>query len=154
LLVGILGILVSRKGMTAGLHWEALAIPLAAYSVGIADVFTSILRRSSRQRSIFKADKHHFHHRLLRAGLGRNWTLAALHGVAGLMIFFVVLPTQVSLWASALFLIPLTMVLGAGIQLMRTRLIEQSKVLDIESEKPVIRQAELRKKAARSGGGS
>lgn len=127
LLVGVLGILASRNGMTSGLHWEALAIPLAAYSVGIADVFTSILRRSSRQRSIFKADKHHFHHRLLRAGLGRNWTLAALHGVAGLMIFFVVLPTQISLWASALFLIPLTMVLGAGMQLLRTRLIEDRK---------------------------
>jgi len=132
--VGILAILVSKTPGAAGLSWHPIALVLAAYSVGILDVLVAIIRRARRGASVFKADKHHFHHRLLRAGLGEKWTLAALHGMAGLVLFAVSLPSYGSGWAVVQFLIPSSMVLGAGLRLLRVAMVKGSVVLPLEGQ--------------------
>jgi len=132
--VGILGILVARNPAGGGLNWHALTLVLAAYSVGILDVLFSIIRRARRGASVFKADRHHFHHRLLRAGLGQKWTLAALHGLAGLALFAVSLPSYGSGWAIVQFLVPSSMVLGAGLRLLRVAMVKGTVVLPLEGQ--------------------
>ena len=132
--VGVLGILVSRVPSGVGLDWHAIALVLAAYSVGVMDVLVAIIRRARRGASVFKADKHHFHHRLLRAGLGEGWTLAALHGMAGLVLFAVSLPGYGSGWAIVQFLVPSSMVLGAGLRLLRVAMVKGSVVVPLEGE--------------------
>jgi UDP-GlcNAc:undecaprenyl-phosphate GlcNAc-1-phosphate transferase len=132
--VGILGILLAKPAAGAGtaLSWHPLAIVLAAYSVGIADVAVSIIRRARRGASIFKADSHHFHHRLLRAGLDWKWTLAALHGLAGLVVFAVSVPRYGGVWALIQFLVPSSAVVGAGVRLLKVGLVKQSVVLPMD----------------------
>jgi len=132
--VGVLAILVSKNPAGGNLEWHGLALVLAAYSVGILDVLVAIIRRARRGASIFKADKHHFHHRLLRAGLGEGWTLAALQGMAGLVLFAVSLPRYGSGWAIVEFLVPSSMVLGAGVKLLRVAMVKGSVVLPLEGQ--------------------
>ncbi len=132
--VGILAILVAKMPAGSGLDWHVIALALAAYSVGILDVLVAIIRRARRGASVFKADKHHFHHRLLRAGLGEGWTLAALHGMAGLVLFAVSLPGYGSGWAIVQFLVPSSMVLGAGMRLLRVAIVKGSVVVPLEGE--------------------
>lgn len=67
LIIGAVAIRSSTKGSAA----VALAVPLTVWSVPILDSFAAILRRKLTGRSIFAADRGHFHHSLLV----RGWTV-------------------------------------------------------------------------------
>ena len=58
-----------------------LAVPVAALSVPIFDTFFSILRRFLERRSIFSADRSHFHHRLIDLGLTQRQAVIAIYGI-------------------------------------------------------------------------
>jgi hypothetical protein len=105
---------------------------VAAYSIGALDLAVAIVRRRRRGDSPFTADKHHFHHRLLRVGLSRNWTIATLHGLAALAVFAVALPYYGPPLALLHFLIPTAMVVGAGYKLMRITLVRDSQVIPFD----------------------
>ncbi|QDU91503.1 WecA-like glycosyltransferase [Pirellulimonas nuda] len=64
LIIGAVAIRSSTKGSAA----VALAVPLTVWSVPILDSFAAILRRKLTGRSIFAADRGHFHHSLLVRG--------------------------------------------------------------------------------------
>ncbi len=49
-----------------------LLIPLTALIIPISDTFTSILRRLKRKENIFKPDKEHLHHKMLKLGFSQK----------------------------------------------------------------------------------
>jgi UDP-GlcNAc:undecaprenyl-phosphate GlcNAc-1-phosphate transferase len=61
----------------------ALAIPLLALAVPIADTAWSIIRR--RVVGFGKGDAHHLHHRLLDLGLSQRETCLVFYGAAGIL---------------------------------------------------------------------
>ncbi len=56
-----------------------LALPVLALGIPIFDTLFAILRRFLERRSIFSADRGHFHHRLLDAGLHHRQAVIAIY---------------------------------------------------------------------------
>ena len=56
-------------------------IPLTALLVPILDIFLVMLRRSLERRSVFSADRNHFHHRLLDRGYPQRRAVLTIYGL-------------------------------------------------------------------------
>jgi UDP-N-acetylmuramyl pentapeptide phosphotransferase/UDP-N-acetylglucosamine-1-phosphate transferase len=73
-----------------------LALPVVALGVPVFDTLFSMLRRFLERRSIFSADRSHFHHRLVDLGLTQRQAVIAIYGVtllaAGLGMLMIVTP--------------------------------------------------------------
>ena len=72
----------------------AFLIPLTALALPILDTGLAFVRRIQWRQSIFKADKYHLHHRLLRLGLSHRQVVLFLYMISGylsLMSFLFVL---------------------------------------------------------------
>lgn len=69
-----------------------MLIPVLALAVPIADTVFAFVRRLFKGQSPFKADKGHFHHRLLALGLSHKqvvlvlWGATAMFGLIGILI--------------------------------------------------------------------
>jgi UDP-GlcNAc:undecaprenyl-phosphate GlcNAc-1-phosphate transferase len=63
----------------------ALAVPMLALGVPIADTAWSIVRRQRRGVSFAQADARHLHHRLLESGLTQRETCLVFYGAAGIL---------------------------------------------------------------------
>jgi UDP-GlcNAc:undecaprenyl-phosphate GlcNAc-1-phosphate transferase len=63
----------------------ALAIPLLALAVPIADTAFSIVRRRLEGVSMARADAKHIHHRLLNLGLSQRETCLVFYGATGIL---------------------------------------------------------------------
>lgn len=68
----------------------ALAVPMTALAVPVADTALSFLRRMRRARGggFFHPDRDHLHHRLLALGLGQRNAVLALYGFSAAMGMF------------------------------------------------------------------
>ena len=60
----------------------AVAAPLLAFALPVADTAVTVLRRSVRGQHIFISDRHHIHHRLLALGLTPRRVVLLLYGVS------------------------------------------------------------------------
>jgi UDP-GlcNAc:undecaprenyl-phosphate GlcNAc-1-phosphate transferase len=72
----------------------ALLMPLTALSLPIVDTALAIIRRWRGNRSLFRADRFHIHHRLLRMGLSQRQVVLFLYlatAYLGLFAFMFVL---------------------------------------------------------------
>ncbi|MBN2594540.1 MAG: undecaprenyl/decaprenyl-phosphate alpha-N-acetylglucosaminyl 1-phosphate transferase [Sedimentisphaerales bacterium] len=73
-----------------------LTLPVAVLGIPIFDTLFSMLRRFLERRSIFSADRSHFHHKLIDLGLTQSQAVIAIYGVtllnAGLGMFMIVTP--------------------------------------------------------------
>jgi UDP-GlcNAc:undecaprenyl-phosphate GlcNAc-1-phosphate transferase len=73
-----------------------LALPVAALGVPVFDTFFSILRRFLERRSIFSADRSHFHHRLVDLGLTQLQAVLSIYNLtiltAGLGLLMIIVP--------------------------------------------------------------
>lgn len=88
-----------------------LALPALALGIPILDTLFSMLRRFLERRSIFSADRSHFHHRLIDAGLTQRRAVLTIYGLtvlaAGTGMFMMVVPSQYALIISFAALLPL-----------------------------------------------
>lgn len=74
-----------------------ILLPLLAMAVPLADTAFAIIRRLSKGQSPFKADKGHFHHRLLALGLNQKQVVTLLYAISvvlGLFAYFMVGSTR------------------------------------------------------------
>ncbi len=71
----------------------ALLGPMMAMALPILDVLFALFRRSMQGLPLFRADKEHIHHKLIRAGLSRQKTVLVLYAlsmlalVGGILVF-------------------------------------------------------------------
>lgn len=83
---------VSVLGMFKMHALVTMLVPVLALAVPIADTVFAFARRIFRGQSPFKADKGHFHHRLLATGLSHKqvvlvlWGASALCGLIGMLL--------------------------------------------------------------------
>lgn len=68
-------------------------VPLFALAVPLADTAFAIIRRLLKGQSPFKADKGHFHHRLLALGLNQRQVVGILSGITFIMGLISILMT-------------------------------------------------------------
>lgn len=91
--LGLISLVNSQKGTVVA----ALIAPLFVLGVPIVDAALAILRRGLRGLPVFRPDRRHIHHRLLRYGLSRRQVVLAMYG---LTFVFLVLGL-VAFWSSA-----------------------------------------------------
>ena len=60
-------------------------VPLLALALPLADTIFAFFRRILHGQSPFKADKGHFHHRLLAMGLNQKQVVAVLYGISAVL---------------------------------------------------------------------
>ena len=83
-LLGSYGALWSNKSATL----LGMTAPLMAMSIPLLDAGLSILRRFIRHQPIFRADRHHIHHRLLDRGFTPKGAALLMYGASGLAAVF------------------------------------------------------------------
>ncbi len=77
-LLGFLSGVLSLQVNLASLGTLGTLVPLLLFALPLSDLVFAVLRRSSQGRSPFAADRGHWHHRLMDAGLGQRRTCAWL----------------------------------------------------------------------------
>jgi UDP-GlcNAc:undecaprenyl-phosphate GlcNAc-1-phosphate transferase len=81
-LIGAMAIISSNKGSAVA----ALVAPLLALGLPIADTCVTLLRRVLVGVPLFRADRHHLHHRLMRMGFTRRRAVLVLYGLSALCL--------------------------------------------------------------------
>ncbi|MGJ8638331.1 MAG: MraY family glycosyltransferase [Opitutaceae bacterium] len=76
--IAALSLINSEKGTVVA----ALVAPVLAMALPIVDVAFAMLRRGFRGLPLFRPDRNHIHHRLIRAGLSHRNTVLVLYGIS------------------------------------------------------------------------
>ncbi len=100
-MLAALSIMGSFKSQTA----VSILIPMIALGVPLMDTTWSTIRRFMLGKKIFKADKDHFHHRLLKLGYSHNRVVFTLYGFTILLGTIAVFMVWLQDGRSALILI-------------------------------------------------
>lgn len=90
-----------------------LLVPLTTLALPVFDVALAILRRLRGRHSVFQADKHHLHHRLLKMGLSQRRVVLFCYLISvyfGCLAFlFVLIPSQYAMMLLVVILLGLLM---------------------------------------------
>ena len=103
----------TQKASTA----VAIAIPLIAFGVPVADTGISIIRRLIGGRPLFQGDREHIHHMLLARGWSQRRVVLALYGACalfGLSALFLVNDSGMQRTGLVLLVIGAVIVLAVG----------------------------------------
>jgi UDP-GlcNAc:undecaprenyl-phosphate GlcNAc-1-phosphate transferase len=117
LFVGFTLAALSVQGTQKASTAVAVAIPLIAFGVPVADTGFSIIRRLIGGKPLFKGDREHIHHMLLAQGWSQRRVALALYGVCalfGLAALFVVHDSGTQRLGLVLFVVSSVVVLGVG----------------------------------------
>lgn len=95
-----IGMILASIALMGAQHKAATAVvllaPLSALAIPVYDIFSSIMRRLLNKQPVFRADKKHIHHRLLRFGLTQRQ----------IVLFFYLMTLYLSVFAFLFVLIP------------------------------------------------
>jgi len=84
-LLGFLAITLSL-GLTQGNTPLSSFLPLLLLGFPVLDTLTVMTERISNGKSPFKADKNHFHHKLIRLGLSHTEAVVAIYTITALLV--------------------------------------------------------------------
>ena len=90
----LLGVVLSTASIMGRFKLHAIItffVPLLALARPLADTIFAFFRRILHGQSPFKADKGHFHHRLLAMGLNQKQVVAVLYGISAVLGLLAVL---------------------------------------------------------------
>lgn len=85
LLLGYVLATVSVMGLFKFYAIVSFAVPLLALAVPLFDTVFAFLRRLFKGQSPFRADRGHFHHRLIDMGLSQKQAVAILYLISGIL---------------------------------------------------------------------
>lgn len=89
-LLAALSVLGVQKASTA----VAIAIPLMAFGLPLADTCFAVVRRFLSQQPLFHGDREHIHHKLLQLGWSQRHAVLMLYGVCALCGLWALLFTR------------------------------------------------------------
>lgn len=105
LLIGFVLAVVSIQVEVKRSLFISLSMPIFVLGLPILDVAISIIRRRTLQRSVFKGDRSHIHHRLQQLGLSQRGAVILLWMAAGYLnltaYFLSKIPANLSLFIYA-----------------------------------------------------
>lgn len=109
----------------------ALLIPLTSLALPIADTWLALMRRLLGRRSIFRADKYHLHHRLLKMGLSHRQVVLFLYLVSlylsCLAFVFVLIPERYAIVLLLLLAMGLIMAMQT-LRFIEFRVLKQARL--------------------------
>ncbi len=83
--LGLALALLSVAGVAKVAIAAAVAVPVLAMAIPIADAALSIVRRRLNGQAVHQADAQHIHHLLLQAGLTQRQTCILFYGASGIL---------------------------------------------------------------------
>ena len=84
----MLGFVLSTASIIGLFKFHAIItflVPLLALALPLADTVFAFFRRIFKGQSPFRADKEHFHHRLMALGMSQKQAVAVLYGVSAVL---------------------------------------------------------------------
>lgn len=119
----VLGFLLAAFAIISG---AKLATAFLVLGVPILDVFWVVGRRILTKQPIYKADRYHIHHRLLRAGLSQKQAVLLLYAVSAVFGMVALQTQSLGKLYAALILIGV-MILGGAILVAVSSIKEKAK---------------------------
>jgi UDP-GlcNAc:undecaprenyl-phosphate GlcNAc-1-phosphate transferase len=96
-LLGFVAILLSIK-LTQQTAQLSVILPLIILGLPILDTLTVMIRRLTKGRSPFAADRNHFHHQLIEIGLYHTEAVLTIYFTQSLLILFAIVCHQFNDW--------------------------------------------------------
>lgn len=87
LFIGFLLSTLALAGSQKAPTMVAVAIPVVSLGLPILDVALAIVRRFLSRKPLFRGDRHHIHHKLLKRGLSQREVVLILYGVTAVFGF-------------------------------------------------------------------
>jgi UDP-GlcNAc:undecaprenyl-phosphate GlcNAc-1-phosphate transferase len=87
--------IAGNEAQFKGITTFTLLVPVTVIFIPLSDTFFTIFRRLKNKQPIFKADKNHFHHKLVNLGLSQKavtlicWFVTFIFGVISLGYIFI-----------------------------------------------------------------
>ena len=109
--------IISILGMAKTYTAAVIVLPVIALGLPIFDTLWAIIRRLIKGKSIkaiFKADKGHLHHRLLRKGYNQKQAVLIMYGISAMFGIFAVILIDSGIWKALSFLLMVIVALGIG----------------------------------------
>lgn len=98
----------------------SLSLPLVILTIPLIDAALTVIRRGRRGVHLFKADREHIHHRLLRLGLSDRSVVLLLYGLCFLLSMAAVLASKLPPQYAFLFILVFLAAVGWGYFAFRT----------------------------------
>ena len=99
--------IISILGVAKTYTIAVIVLPLIVLGLPIFDTLWAIIRRIIKGKSIkaiFKADKGHMHHRLVRKGFSQKQAVLILYGISATFGIFAVILLESGIWKALSFL--------------------------------------------------
>ena len=109
--------IISILGVAKTYTIAVIVLPLIVLGLPIFDTLWAIIRRIIKGKSIkaiFKADKGHMHHRLVRKGFSQKQAVLILYGISATFGIFAVILLESGIWKALSFLLMVIVALGLG----------------------------------------
>ena len=107
-----------------------IVLPLIVLGLPIFDTLWAIIRRLIKGKSIkaiFKADKGHLHHRIVKRGFGQKQTVLILYGISATFGIFAVILLDSGIWKALSFLLMVIVAIGIGYKNLQGEKIQDQK---------------------------
>lgn len=112
-ILSIVSILGVAKTYTA----VVIALPMLVLGLPIFDVVWAIIRRMVKGKSIkaiFKADKGHLHHRLMKKGYTQKQAVLILYGLTATLGMFAIILLESGIWKALSFALLIIAIMAIG----------------------------------------
>ena len=109
--------IISILGVAKTYTIAVIVLPLIVLGLPIFDTLWAIIRRIIKGKSIkaiFKADKGHMHHRLVKKGFSQKQAVLILYGISATFGIFAVILLESGIWKALSFLLMVIVALGLG----------------------------------------
>jgi len=109
--------IISILGIAKTYTIAVIVLPIIVLALPIFDTLLAIIRRLIKGKSIkaiFKADKGHLHHKIVRRGFSQRQAVLILYGISAIFGIFAVILLDSGIWKALSFLLMVIVAVGLG----------------------------------------
>lgn len=111
--------IVSILGVAKTYTAAVIVLPIIVLGLPIFDTIWAIFRRIIKEKSfkaVFKADKGHLHHRIVRRGFSTKQAVYILYGISACCGMFAVILLESGIWKATSFAIMVVLIVAVGLK--------------------------------------
>ena len=109
--------IISILGIAKTYTIAVIVLPIIVLALPIFDTLLAIIRRLIKGKSIkaiFKADKGHLHHKIVRRGFSQRQAVLILYGISAIFGIFALILFDSGIWKALSFLLMVIVAVGLG----------------------------------------
>lgn len=109
--------IISILGMAKTYTVLVIVAPLIVFAIPLLDTSLAILRRMIKTKSIkgvFKADKDHLHHKIMKHGYSQKQAVLILYGISASLGMFAIILLDSGLWKALSFALMVIAIIAIG----------------------------------------